>query len=76
VSFTYGSEYKPTQDGKMMLTLSGDKKVISLAVENEDLNDNGERQIELKAWNVKDLSELKIPKDLQNCFNMPSNCTL
>jgi hypothetical protein len=46
-----------------MLMLSGNKKVISLAIE-KDIEDSKDKKIELKAWNVKDLSEISIHKDL------------
>ena len=51
----------PTVDGKMMLMLSGNRKVVSLAVVQEG---NERTNIELKAWNVKDLSQLEIPDKL------------
>ena len=57
-------------DGKMTLKLSGDKKIVSLEFVKENDQDEDTQQVGLIAWYVKDLSQLKISKELQKCLSI------
>ena len=57
ISFEYNMAFKDTKDGKMMLTLSHDKKIITLGMQNDDYSQG----LTLLAWNSKTLKSVPFP---------------
>jgi hypothetical protein len=58
-TFEYFQEFKPTRNGEMMLQLSYDKSLVSIALVNEKY-----QQISVMAWNTSNLKRYPVSREL------------
>ena len=59
-------KFKPTNDQQMKLTLSNDRKIITLGMVNDD------KKLMMLAWHAKNLKPLRLPPQLEaNLLELP-----